>query len=62
MNLGKPIKVVEIPNPDVAARTEAGAPEEGGLIPLPRDWPRRAPARVTEAPTEPARREQARHG
>ena len=50
MNLGKPVKVVVIPDrepvrrPVQTPRREAPEP----LIPLPADWPRRKPALVPQ--------------
>jgi hypothetical protein len=48
MNLGKPVKVVVVPDP-VPARQPAQAPPQTRpepLIPLPADWPMREPVPV----------------
>jgi hypothetical protein len=50
MDLGKQVRVVEIPE-QIPARQPVERParrEDEGLIPLPANWPKRSPVRVPE--------------
>jgi hypothetical protein len=49
MDLGKQVRVVEIPDQIPARRVvEQPEPHHDEPIPLPKDWPTRSPARVPE--------------
>jgi hypothetical protein len=50
MDLGKPIKVVEIPEQTPASKPfeRTDSDEREDLIPLPAEWPTRKPARVPQ--------------
>jgi hypothetical protein len=52
MDLGKPIKVITVARPDREPLIVTPEPQETWPIPLPADWPRRAPAELPSRPEE----------
>lgn len=49
MEIGKPVKEIEIPQA-VPAQQPTQAPAEPEMLPLPADWPVRAPVRPVAVP------------